>query len=196
MIKRRIRYLFSISTIQTLFRYFVETLGLLWLLTEVSAFFIDWINNNRGKLFYGFLAFSLVLTIIRAFPRLSFSNKSRASNVEIEIKVGNLLSERSNIAFGCSDCFDSKPNEVIGARSIMAQIVNKSFGGNSLLLDTQISEFLNVNSIIGVVDSKKTFGKNIRYKIGTVAVIPINDKKTFFTVFSTTNNDDKTTTNF
>jgi uncharacterized membrane protein len=82
-------------------------LGVLWLLIEVGSFFFDTLKDYKGKFFWIFLIAAAIWTVKQSLPPLKYSKKSRASNVEIEIKVGNLFKEPGNIAFGCSECFDT-----------------------------------------------------------------------------------------
>lgn len=197
--KSRIRYLFSFASLNRIFRNFIEILAILWLFIEFTAFFALWINqnkwlyDNRGSLFIGLIVLSFVITIVRAVPPVRFIKKSANSNFEIEIVVGNLLEQSGSIAIGCSDCFDTEPETVIGPKSLMAQIVKGPFHGNSGTLDAQIIARLNNHGIAGLTDASKPYGKKERYAIGTVAAIPVIDKRVFFTVFSTANNDDKAT---
>ena len=139
MIKKRLKYLFSRSAFNDLRIHFLQALGVLWLFIEASSFFFKEIGNNKVQLFCAFILAALVWTIWRAFPPLHYSKKSRASNVEIEIKVGDLLKEPCNIAFGCSECFDTDSKKIISPDSLMGQLVINSFGGVHTALDNEIS---------------------------------------------------------
>ncbi len=199
MLKKRIKFLFSKEAFKNLLSHFLQASGVLWLFVEVVSYFFPELLEIRKQKFYGaiifavFIIFAVLWTITRSFPPLYYSKRSRPSNVEIEIKIGNLLEQPGNIAFGCSECFDSEPGKVIASSSLMAQIVDNSFGGDHTLLDSKITQSLNAQAITGKLDPNKSFGKNIRFEIGTVAVIPVRNRKVFLVAFSTTN-DDKTTT--
>ncbi len=193
MLKKRIKFLFSREAFKSLRTHFLQALGVLWLFVEAASYFFPGMPEMRNQIFYGFLVVAVLWTIARSFPPLNYSKRSRPSNVEIEIKIGNLFEQPGNIAFGCSDCFDTEPERVIGSKSLMAQIVNNSFGGDHTLLDSKISQSLKAQVHTGKPDPNKTFGKSIRFAIGTVAVVPVRDRKVFMVAFSVTN-DDKTTT--
>jgi hypothetical protein len=190
---KRVIHLFSLTNLKTLSRHFLQVLGAVWLMLEV-AYFFSLIERGRPGLLLGIIGVALFWAIARSFPPLAFRKKSKPSNVEIEIGVGNILEEPSNIAFGCSDCFDSEPEMVIGKDSLMAQLVRTSFGGKHKLLDQEIGAALNSEGIVGLHDPRKTFGKLDRYPIGTVAKIDVNRRKAFLLVFSVTNYDKTTTT--
>jgi hypothetical protein len=75
---------------------------------------------------------------------------------------------------------------------LIAQLLHHAYEGDCRLLNDTIRESLDSDGVTGTPDSRKTFGKNIRYKIGTVAVIqpkPANHQKIFMTAFATTNYD-------
>jgi hypothetical protein len=132
-------------------------------------------------------------TVKHALPPQKYRKKSRLSGVEIEISTGNLFEEQGNIAFGCSDCFDTEPETVVGPNSLIAQLVTIFHKGDHKALDSLILQYLDNQKIRGKNDPDKLFGKNIRFDLGTVAIVPVRDKKAFLLVFSVTN-DDKTTT--
>lgn len=194
MTRKRIEYIFSKAGLQTLRANFLQAVGVLWLLIEVSSFFTAKLTENKEYLLYVILLFSFFWTVAKSLPPLEYRKKSKASNVEIELKTGNLFDEVGSIAFGCSECFDTEVEKVIGSKSLMAQLVNNSFEGRHKLLDNEISQYLELKNIIGITDKEKSFGKEIRYDLGTVAVVRKESRKFFLTAFSATNSDTTTTT--
>ncbi len=194
MFKKRLKYFFSGATLTSLLTNLLQALGILWLLFEVASYFSPGFSDKKSILFYFFISAALVWTVIRSFPRLNHHKKSKPSNTEIEIKVGNLFKEPGYLAIGCSDCFDTEPETVIGSRSLMAQLVKNSFSGNYNILDGKISQSMYEQKIHGIPLSEKKFGKTERFPIGAVAVIQLTNQKVFLFAFSTTNNDKTTTT--
>jgi hypothetical protein len=190
---KRIRFFFTRGAIKHLSIHLLQILGVLWLFVEVASYFFTQMSEKKQQIFFGFVSLAVVWTLLRALPPVMHSKKSRSSDIEIEIKVGNLLEEPSNIAFGCSDCFDTEPEVVVGPNSLIAQLVRRFYKGDHQALDSHIFQYLNSNNISGKDDSTKLFGKKTRFDLGTVAIVPVQDYKAFLLVFSVTN-DDKTTT--
>src|SRR5262245_11879477 len=124
MISESIKYVFTREAFKELKNHYLQALVMLWLFVEVPAYYVYRVSKNKGAVFYAVNIAAALWTIARSFPPRHFSKKSRSTNVEVEIKVGNLLEETGNIAFGCSECFDTEPEKVIGAKSLMAQLVN------------------------------------------------------------------------
>lgn len=193
MISNRARFLFSKEGINITLENFLQALGVLWLLLEVASYFFSHLIKARGSLFYTFIVIAVVWAIGRSFPTLKYKKKSKASNVVIEVKVGDLLSEPGNIAFGCNDYFDTEPEKVVGSRSLIAQLVQKSFDGNHASLDSRITDFLDKQGISGITAFDKSLGKSQRFAIGTVAVILANQRKVFLISFTKTGSDNNTT---
>jgi hypothetical protein len=90
--------------------------------------------------------------------------------VTISIKVGDVLAQTGNIVIGSNDTFDtSLDDEIISARSVQGQLLQKTFNGNTKELDEQIRHSLVEQTCHR--DERKTFGKVDRYPIGTVAIV-------------------------
>jgi hypothetical protein len=194
LLLKRIAFLFSLRNLKLLAGHFFQALGGLWLLIELSKHFFPRLDAPRPTLLIGVLLISLLWSLARSFPPQTFRRRYRASNVEIEISVGDILKEHSHIAFGVSECFDTEPEVVIGGGSLMAQMVRHAFSGNHTLLDGAISDALRRSKLTARHDPDKDFGKPNRYPIGSVAIIEVNSRKVFLTAFSVTNADGTTTT--
>ena len=193
MLGKRLRHLASRAAAKEITRHFFQALGIAWLILEVAAFaFPAAIDPIRGKAFWMIVTGGFLWSLGRSLPPLSYRKKFRASNVSIEISTGDLFTESSSIAFGCSECFDTESITVIGSKSLMAQLVREHFRGNQTLLDDAIISSLSNQNISGTLDPEKNFGKKIRFPIGTVAVIPAPHGKIFLVAFSRTK-DDRTT---
>ncbi len=194
MLKKRWTALFSAECARDAGSHFLKAFGLLWLLTEAAAFFFpDIIQSFRSGILLAVVAGALLWAVYRAFPPVRFTKEYPASNCVIELRVGDLFEQKGDIAFGCSDCFDTETG-VIGPTSLMAQFAEKAFDGDVEALDRRISESLSEHKIKGRIDKKKTFGKNERFPIGATASIVDNERNVFLTAFSRTNLDTTTET--
>lgn len=127
---------------------------------------------------------AFIFAMLLAFPSLSCSRRSKATDVEIEIKIGNLFDQVCDIAIASSDCFDTDAPNVIPSKSLKAQLIKRAFKNDHHLLDSLLDSFLNEHKVGGKLDNAKTFGKKLRFPIGTVAVVPEGNRKIFIFVLT------------
>lgn len=184
LLLKRTHYFFSKDNLKTVFQNFFLALGILWLILEFSAFFFpDYIQKSSTLFFISIIA-SALWAIIRSFPPISYSKESSSSNLIIEIKLGDIFSEPSNIAIGTSNYFDSEYPHIISEHCLKAQFIKRFYDSNPGFLDKEIEKSIDEQMIKGELDETKLFGKKICYPIGTVAVVPFNNHKAFLSVFS------------
>jgi hypothetical protein len=184
LLLKRTHYFFSKDNLKTVFQNFFLALGFLWLILEFSSFFFPNFIKKDSSLFFTAIAISAFWAIALSFPPISYSKESSSSNLKIEVKLGDIFSEPSNIAIGTSDYFDSEYPNIISEHCLKAQFIKRFYDGNPAFLDKEIETSLKEQMIKGTLEETKTFGKKIRYPIGTVAVVPFNSRKAFLSVFS------------
>jgi len=189
---KRTRYFFSKDNLINVFQKFFLALGILWLLLEFSAFFFPDFIEKDISLFYMSIAISALWAIVMAFPPISYIKESSSTNLKIEVKLGDIFSEPSNIAIGTSDYFDSEYPNIISEHCLKAQFIKRFYDNNPAFLDKEIEASIKDQAIKGTVDETKAFGKKTRYPIGTVAVVPFNNHKAFLSVFSEMQTDKNT----
>ncbi|MCU0644539.1 MAG: DUF6430 domain-containing protein [bacterium] len=139
---------------------------------------------RNSSFFYLAILISAVWAIALSFPPIAYIKESSSSNLKIEVKLGDIFSESSDIAFGTSDYFDSEYPSIISEHCLKAQFIKRFYDGNHAFLDKEIEASLKEQNIKGTMDKTKAFGKHLRYPIGTVAVVPFNNRKAFLSVFS------------
>ncbi|HEX9974718.1 MAG TPA: macro domain-containing protein [bacterium] len=181
---KRTRYFFSKDNLKTVFQNFFLALGILWLILEFSAFFFPNFIVRDSSFFYLAILISALWAIALSFPPISYSKESSSSNLKIEVKLGDIFSEPSNIAIGTSNYFDSEYPNIISEHCLKAQFIKRFYDGNHDFLDKEIEASLKEQNINGTEDRTKIFGKQIHYPIGTVAVVPFNNHRAFLSVFS------------
>ncbi|MBD3339649.1 MAG: hypothetical protein GF353_11110 [Candidatus Lokiarchaeota archaeon] len=186
---KRFKYFLSFDNLKFLCQYFFLALGACWLVLEFSSFFFPYIIKRDSSLFFLAILISAFWAIFKSFPPTKFSKESDTSNLIIEVKVGNLINEKSDIAIGSSNYFDTEYPNIISENSLKAQLIKRYFDGNRNELDSKIQESLDEQKIKASIDKQKAFGKNKKYPIGAVAMVPIQDRKIFLSVFSTMNCD-------
>ena len=203
MFRQRLRFLFSPQSLKVLSGHFVAALGTQWLILEVVSFFFkegspvagpDFFIDYRPHILLAFLVPAFAWTLYRSFPRFSYSRRSREANVEVEVKVGDLFAVPGNVAIGCSDCFDTEAPASVDPKSLIAQLVKRSYGNQYATLDQLIGRSLADGKLTGTADASIERGKKERFPIGTVAVVSDGSRKIFLTVFSKAKPDKATDT--
>lgn len=192
LLLKRTHYFFSKDNLKTVFQSFFLALGFLWLILEFSAFFFPNYIQKSSIIFYLAIVVSALWAIAMSFPPISYSKESSSSNLIIEVKLGDIFSEPSNIAIGTSNYFDSEYPNIISEHCLKAQFIKRFYDSNPGFLDKEIEKSIDEQMIKGEPNDTKTFGKKIRYPIGTVAVVPFNNHKALLSVFSEMQSD-KTT---
>ena len=197
MFLQRLKFFFSAVTLRAFLRYFFFAIGAQWLVVEVLNHFLKnkpWFQQINDNLLLPFLGVALLYALFLSFPPLRYGRRLRGPNAEIVITVGDLFTFPSNIAIGCSDCFDTKAPDAVDPKSLIAQLVSRVDGVLAGTLDQLIAQSLASHSIAGTVDPGFTRGKNARFPVGTVAVVKEGPRKVFLTVFSKANYDKTTHT--
>ena len=197
MLLKQLKYFFTVASLKTLGRNFLIGIGGLWLVLEVLNFFFEeQVRRFKGSSYFGlaFAGVALSYTLWQSRPRLRYSRRSREANVEVEIMVGDLFATTGNVAIGCSDCYDTEAPGSVDPKSLIAQLVKRSYGGLPDALDQLISRSLTANRLAGSADPRIERGKKERFPIGTVAVVNEGSRKVFLTVFSKARPDKTTDT--
>lgn len=197
MFLQRLKFFFSAVTLRAFLRYFFFAIGALWLVVEVLNHFLKnkpWFEQINDNLLPPFLGVALLYAFVRSIPPLRYGRHLRGPNAQIEIVVGDLFATPSNIALGCSDCYDTQAPDSVAPNSLIAQLVDTSYEGNPGTLDERIKQSLDAYNVTGAVDEGFTRGKKERFPVGTVAVVKAGARKVFLTVFSKANHDKTTNT--
>jgi len=130
----------------------------------------------------GVLFACLIIGFFISLPKkivlVAFNNPE----ITIKIKIGDILNEDSHLVIGFSDCFDTEIGDVISALSLQGKFTTKIYSGNIAKLNGDLDNSLAGESF--VVDENKIKGKNLRYKIGTVAVLDDKKRKFFCCAYS------------
>jgi hypothetical protein len=121
--------------------------------------------------------------LVRARPRRAIVRKLPPTALNVAIKVGDLFEQEGNIIVGTNDCFDTQlTDSVISPASVQGQLLNGVFAGDLTDLDAQISASLGEHD--GQVDAAKSFGKQVRYPLGTVVIVRHGNARYFLPAFT------------
>lgn len=165
---------------------FITIFGGIWLALEPAGlFFPDQFQWGLGG-YLALVAVSALSAIYASKPPTEISRSLPPTNVSIEIRVGNVLTQHGNVIVGAPDTFDTQlEDDVISLASVQGQLLTRSFGGNRAALDQLVDASVGP----GQFDDRKTFGKRGRHPIGTVAVVRQGQTRYFLPAFTTMSND-------
>jgi hypothetical protein len=161
---------------------FLQIFGAGWLLLEPLALWrpesLDW--GARGYL--ALAGASLLVAVAYTWPKTCITRRLAVSDTRITVQTGNVLDRIGNIVVGVSDVFDTELGDVISPQSVQGQFQARYFP-NTPELDAAIAQ-----SLLGQhaePDGSKARGKNLRYKIGTVATIRHGVRRFFLSAYTT-----------
>jgi hypothetical protein len=176
------RYLKSKSFWLALGKNFYLASTALWLFFGVIGTF--W----KDGLAYGFSAYvaffvaSLFIAVLFSGQPYTISRKLSASDTTIVIKIGDLLAQKGNVIIGVADTFDTSIGELISPNSIQGQFQSRYFPDQKRLDAALRNELKDVDP--AERDSSKKTGKQIRYPIGTCAVLEANSNRCFLLAYT------------
>jgi hypothetical protein len=131
----------------------------------------------------GILIASLIYGLIRSWPR-PIEQYFPLPNTTIRVIKGDLLDQAGDLVIGTCDTFDTLPPHVIARGSLQGQALDRLFGGDVSELDRRINEALSRHTHVGTVAKP---GKQLRYELGTVAVLKESGRNIFFVAYSQMN---------
>jgi hypothetical protein len=175
---KQLNFLLRKQTLFKLTNSFLIIFGIIWLFIESAAFFFsEYLSNYRSTLFILIFASASVLSLIFSFPRLKYSRTFTRLNVEVAVKVGDILEETENsvcnVVFGSNDTFTVKTERIAGSQSIRSQIVNKFYQGKLHLFDQEILDSLNEKQLVD--ETSETY----KVPVGSVGVVRLDSIKVF-----------------
>jgi hypothetical protein len=110
---KQLEFFLRRETLLKLANNFVVVFGTIWLFIESAAFFFaEYLSNYRSTLFLVIFASAFVSSFILSFPKLQYGKVFSRLNVEVAVKVGDVLKEiengACNVVFSASDTFTIK----------------------------------------------------------------------------------------
>lgn len=167
-----------INLVKDILITFFSAIGVLWIIIQVFDFFsknqIHWLKSNDAFLFVLFV--SLAYSIFNNFPFKKIHVKISGTEVYLTLKYGDILQSNGHIAVSSSNFFNTS-QAILSKKSVLAQIIETFFKGNSLGVDEGVS-----NSLANIEFKAVTVnrGKSKSYPVGTIASFDINRDKRIF----------------
>lgn len=105
---------------------------------------------------------------------------------ELVVRRGDLFNQDdANLVVGFGDTLDTATDSyaAISKESVLGQLIDRVYGGNRRLLDTDLSKGLQHIQPVAVETAQaKPRGKRRRYPVGTVAPLPFDGRRVFAVV--------------
>jgi antiphage defense system Thoeris ThsA-like protein len=134
------------------------------------------------------LGWGLIGSQLRRGVRRTFKHPA----TRIQVVVGNLFDQPGQLVIGFTDTFDTDTTDdrIINMRSLQGQLLHRLYGGERDRLDRDLTEALSGQTphIVESVTDKR-IGKRERYRVGTVAVLPVGRTRVYCSAYSVMGND-------
>lgn len=172
---------------QRFLKAFLETLGVLWLGVETSSFFSQEFSVKIREYWWLFLAFGLIVGIVRAFPRLSVEARIRDTDVFVEIRVVNMFNVKARYIIGTNRTYDTSFEDgVVLPESTQGQFI-QLFCASLKQVEAQIDASLEGIWFEKLERRQKNYGKRKLYPVGTVARIEGQNRIAYLLAFQMLN---------
>lgn len=171
-------------------RSFFEVVGVISLSTEVASFFFPTaqfvaLGKSHGTLILGL---ALVIGLYRAWPQLSKSVRLNNTDVDICVKVGDLLEEQDVLVIGSNTTFDTALHDrTIDAASIQGQFTKRWFPKDEELQQQLKDGLTRTTAVRRISREEKSYGNLDEYELGTVAPVSCGEKEAYFVAISRLN---------
>jgi hypothetical protein len=142
-------------------------------------------NINKYWFLLFFIPPSLIIALIKTFPKKSISIELKNTNTVIHIKFGNLFEQEGVIAIAVNDYFDSEIGKPVSEKSIHGFFIMNILGGKYEIFDEGVDKSL---SNVAFIEQSRDLGKTKKYPIGSTACIEFGGKKYLMFAMSKTNN--------
>lgn len=161
----------------------LQAFGVLWLLVKVTVFFFSdrpWVGTIKDG-WWVFLACGILVGLYRACPRLILKSRISETDIDVEVRVGNLFSSNGAIIVSSNSTFDTAlEDKTISASSVQGQFTNH-FCTSIIDLDHKIDTALKGMTPVCIRNrSEKPYGKAEEYELGTVLPIEAAGKRAYF----------------
>ncbi|WP_143847293.1 macro domain-containing protein [Nocardiopsis sp. JB363] len=121
--------------------------------------------------------------VYRAYPRSSLTREFQVPDIKIRVNVGDLFDQKTHLAIGFSDTFDTDTSDgIIYPKSLQGQLLGRVFHGDLAGLNRLLDAALkSVKHVQKESRRRKPKGKRVRYPLATVATIR-RDKFLYFCI--------------
>jgi hypothetical protein len=161
--------------------------GVLWTSVESFSYYFQDIADKWIKPhWWWFIVLAVLWGMWENRPSRKIEYRLRQRDVTIAIEVGNIFWTKDALVVGSNTTFDTDlTNRIISPASVQGQFTNLYYS-DTRHLDADINHSL--NGLQWEEVPNKTFGKNRRYPLGTVARISPKDRTAYLVAIAELNN--------
>ncbi len=164
-------------------RSFFETLGVLWVLVEVSAFVLPQVIELFPR--WIMLAVPLLRAMWECRPVPVVRHKLKDRDVWIEIRIADILTIEGSLIISTNSTFDTSMSGGLISRESLQGQFTKLYYDNETYLDLDLDAALKDEEFEMISGDRQ--GKTKRYGIGTVAMIQPRGRRTYMVAISDIN---------
>lgn len=175
-------YLKQLS-VKSLLGSILQVFGVLWLLIETTAYFFSdrsWAASIK-EFWWLFFILGIVIGIYQAWPKISVKSRISGTDVDVEVRIGDIFSLNGTAIIGSNSTFDTALEDgTISRASVQGQFTTR-FCSSLSDLDNKLDESLrNINPTGMRSNADKPYGKTTEYELGTVAQLEVGGKRAYF----------------
>lgn len=155
-------------------QHIFATFSMLFTLIKAVNYFVPGVKIGGAIPFIGMLLVGLIVGLRKVWKPSKIQIKIANCNTVVEVVFGDLFEQNGLRTISVNDFFDSKLGKPVSDKSLHGIFLQKCFGGHPDSFDRQLVEQLSNAVGTNVVKSE---GKDIRYPIGTTALINVNSDR-------------------
>ena len=139
---------------------------------------------NKYLFLIPFLFISIIIAVVKIYPKTSVSIPLKNTNTIISLKFGDLFNENGVIAIPVNEYFDSSLGKLVSENSLHGYLIKNILGGERSIFDNAVNKSL---AGVSFIETSREQGKCKKYHIGTTACLEFGNKKYLLFALSKTN---------
>lgn len=166
--------------------YGFATYGILWTIAESFGAFFDHLKPDGIFWYIGMVSISVLVGIMRSWPRNSIEFNVPNSDSKIEIIFGDIFSNSEAVVIPVNEYFDSLLGNHVSEKSLHGKFIKNILGGQSKIFNQLTDKTLKT---LTSTSEHRTSGRKNKYPIGSTAIVDMNGVRYFLTALSRTDTD-------
>ncbi|WP_412758320.1 macro domain-containing protein [Legionella bozemanae] len=167
------------------FKLFLECVGGIAIVIGLIAVFYPSLFLLMGWIYLTIiLVVSFFYATYKSWPKTNYTVYHSRPDTSISLLVGDIFKQEGHLVIGMTDTFDTEVPKIIKRTSIQGQLLENEFNNDVIRLNKELDQALIYANSEKIIDKNKTIGKNVRFPIGTVAVLGEVNKLYFCVAYS------------
>jgi hypothetical protein len=161
--------------------------GAIWLVTEIATKVSDsaehWIKQHGDYYIAIVLSASAIWFVRHIYEVRSVKFNLPTTDTEIAIRYGDLFEQPTDWLIGVGEFFDSDVGQVVSKNSLNGKLINNTYNGDAAVFRTCVDAALAGTKF---TRTGRSIQPNLKYAIGTTAVLARGPHKIFLVAMSRT----------